>query len=162
MNYLGITEEKVTPVVGELNVLLSNYQLYYQNLRNFHWNVTGKNFFELHVKFEELYTDARVKIDEIAERILTLRSRPLSRLTDYLKIAEIEEATMVENDVAMVSKVLFDHKLLLSNMRDVIKRAEAAGDEGTVDMIGSFIEQLEKVSWMLDAWLKPADRKVMA
>jgi len=162
MNYLGISKKEVAPTVGALNTLLSNYQVYYQNLRNFHWNVTGKNFFELHEKFEELYTDARIKIDEIAERILTLRSRPLSRLTDYLEISEIAEATLIENDEEMVAKILADHRLLLVNMRAVISTADAVNDEGTIDMIGGFIEELEKVSWMLDAWLQPAHRKIKA
>ena len=78
-----MNDEKLLPTVVELNTLLADYHIYYQNLRNFHWNILGDNFFELHEKFEELYTDARVKIDEIAERILTLRYHPMSNLKDF-------------------------------------------------------------------------------
>ncbi len=152
MNYLGFDKKEVTPVVGELNILLCNYSVYYQNLRNFHWNIQGENFFELHAQFEELYNDARLKIDEIAERILTLRHRPLSRLTDYLTVAKIPEATLVEDDAKMVKTILENHKILISNLREVLKVAATADDEGTIDMAGGFLKGLEKKSWMLDAW----------
>jgi len=152
MNYLGIKQERVTPVVSELNKLLCNYHVYYQNLRNFHWNIQGENFFDLHNKFEELYNDARLKIDEIAERILTLRHRPLSRLTDYLAIAKIPEATLVEADRNMVLIIIENHQTLIENLRIVIKTAGEIEDEGTINMAGGFLENLEKTSWMLDAW----------
>ncbi|MFK8007558.1 MAG: Dps family protein [Saprospiraceae bacterium] len=152
MNYLGFEKEKVTPVVSELNTLLSNYHIYYQNLRNFHWNIQGENFFDLHSQFENLYNDARLKIDEIAERILTLRHRPLSQLADYLTIAKISEATLIQEDRKMVITILENHRILISNLREVIKIASEAEDEGTIDMAGGFLETLEKKSWMLDAW----------
>ena len=89
MNYLNIKDEDLLKVVVELNTLLADYHIYYQKLRSNHWNILGKNFFDLHLKFEELYTDARVKIDEIAERILTLKYHPMSKLEDYLKVSSI-------------------------------------------------------------------------
>ncbi|MCJ7757450.1 MAG: DNA starvation/stationary phase protection protein, partial [Gillisia sp.] len=93
MNYLGLDEKKTVNTVKELNVLLADYHLYYQKLRNFHWNVMGENFFDLHVKFEELYEDAKTKVDEIAERILTLRFQPTSNLSDYMEISSIKESS---------------------------------------------------------------------
>ena len=152
MNYLGINKEETLPVVKQLNKLLGDYHVYYQNLRNFHWNVQGKNFFELHRQFEELYNDARVKIDEIAERILTLRFRPLSRISDYLDIADIPESNVEEKDVQMVVVILENHKILIEQMRKIIDSAAAINDEGTVDMVTAFMKDLEKKSWMLDAW----------
>ncbi|WP_430468142.1 Dps family protein [Winogradskyella ouciana] len=154
MNYLNIKDEKLLPTVVELNTLLADYHIYYQNLRNFHWNILGENFFELHDKFEELYTDARVKIDEIAERILTLRYHPMSKLKDYLKSASIEEATSKLTDKEMVTMILDNHATLLSQMSKVIDKAENAKDEGTIDLIGAYIRELEKSSWMLDAFTK--------
>ena len=74
---LGLDRKKSANLVNNLNGLLANFQIYYQNLRGLHWNIKGKNFFELHVKFEEFYTDSQVKIDEVAERILTLQGKPL-------------------------------------------------------------------------------------
>lgn len=152
MNYLGLNKEKVDKSVNEMNTLLANYHIYYQNLRNFHWNVSGDNFFALHEKFEALYEDARVKIDEIAERILTLRRRPVSRLSEYLVRTNVEESKVLEDDEDMVDKLLEDHKILISNLREVLKLSADAGDEGSIDMMGGFLENLEKESWMLDAW----------
>ncbi len=152
MSYLGLDEKKTTNTVKELNILLADYHLYYQKLRNFHWNVIGKNFFDLHEKFEELYDDAKLKVDDIAERILTLRFQPVSNLTDYLKTSNIKESKSDISDSKMIETLLDDHGILLKQMRKVIDVAEKGGDEGTIDLIGAYIRELEKTSWMLDAW----------
>lgn len=158
MSYLGLDKEKTSKTVEDLNVLLADYHLYYQKLRNFHWNVFGKNFFDLHEKFEELYDDAKVKVDEIAERILTLRYTPTSNLTDYLKASNLEESKADLTDKEMIETLLKDHGTLLKQMRKVVETADKAGDEGTIDLIGAYIRELEKTSWMLDAWkMKTAD-----
>lgn len=154
MNYLGFEKDKTLKTANQLNQLLACYQIYYQNLRNFHWNVEGENFFDLHKKFEELYSDARLKIDEIAERILTLRHRPMSTLSAYLDASLVEEAHIVEDDREMVAIILKNHKQLIHCMRAVIESANEAGDEGTIDMTAGFLAELEKKSWMLDAWSK--------
>ncbi|MCI5081322.1 MAG: DNA starvation/stationary phase protection protein [Saprospiraceae bacterium] len=153
MNYLGLNSEKVGVTVAELNTLLANYHIYYQNLRNFHWNVEGENFFDLHEKFEELYDDALIKIDEIAERVLTLRHRPISRFSDYIAEAEIDESPVFKEDSKMVAAILSNHRAIIKSMRRVIDVAGKAEDEGTIDLIGSALENIEKKSWMLDAWL---------
>ncbi|MBT8286157.1 MAG: DNA starvation/stationary phase protection protein [Flavobacteriaceae bacterium] len=154
MNYLNIKEEKLLPVVIELNTLLAEYHLYYQKLRNFHWNVLGQNFFDLHEQFETMYTDARVKIDEIAERILTLRYHPMSNLSAYLKTAIIEESTGKMEDREMIADTLKAHSILLKQMGKVIEKANTINDEGTIDLIGAYVRELEKTSWMLNAWNK--------
>ena len=152
MNYLGLDRQSNLEVVKNLNELLANYHIYYQNLRNFHWNVTGENFFELHAEFETLYNDARLKIDAIAERILTLRERPVSTLSEYLATSEVAEAKYVETDLEMVKTIIENHKILIEKMRDTLKIAASNDDEGTIDMIGGFLEETEKKTWMLDAW----------
>ncbi|APS39288.1 MULTISPECIES: Dps family protein [Salegentibacter] len=152
MSYLGLDKEKTSKTVEELNVLLADYHLYYQKLRNFHWNVIGKNFFDLHEKFEELYDDAKLKVDEIAERILTLRYTPISNLTDYLEASNLKESKADLTDYEMIETLLKDHGTLLKQMRSVVETADKAGDEGTIDLIGAYIRELEKTSWMLDAW----------
>lgn len=152
MSYLGLDTKKTTNTVKELNVLLADYHLYYQKLRNFHWNVMGKNFFDLHVKFEELYDDAKLKVDEIAERILTLRFQPDSNLSDYLKVSQIKESPSDISDSEMIKILLADHGILLKQLRKVSEIAEKGGDEGTIDLMGGYIRELEKISWMLDAW----------
>lgn len=153
MNYLNLDKEKTENTAKELNVLLADYHLYYQKLRNFHWNIVGKNFFELHNKFEEMYDDAKVKIDEIAERILTLRHRPTSNFSEYLKTGNVREALETTKDTDMVKKLLKDHGTILVQMRKVIDVAGKANDEGTIDLIGGYIGYIEKISWMLNTWL---------
>ncbi|NVK53781.1 MAG: DNA starvation/stationary phase protection protein [Flavobacteriaceae bacterium] len=154
MNYLNMNNEKVLPVVTELNVLLADYHVYYQKLRNFHWNILGKNFFELHHKFEEMYNDTKIKIDEIAERIVTLNYHPISKLSDYIEISRIKESSPLLSDKEMVTELLNDHKILLKQLYKVIDRANKASDEGTIDLIGAYIRELEKSTWMLSAWQK--------
>src|SRR5690606_4261327 len=153
MSYLGLDEKKTSKTVKELNVLLADFHIYYQKLRNFHWNVIGKNFFDLHEKFEELYDDAKLKVDEIAERILTLRFQPTSNMSDYLKTSNLKESSSDLSDTKMIETLLADHGILLDQMRKVIEVADKGGDEGTIDLIGAYIRELEKTSWMLDVWM---------
>ena len=152
MNYLGIDKTQSKNTVKELNQLLACYHVYYQNLRNFHWNVTGENFFDLHGRFEEFYMEARSRIDAIAERILTLRHRPMSTLSTYLDKSLIAEAGLVADDREMVHTILDNHRVLIDCMRNTLRAASKVEDEGTIDLIGGFLADLEKSSWMLDAW----------
>jgi len=160
MNYLNLDKEKIGPTVKELNRLLANYHVYYQNLRNFHWNVKGVHFFDLHEQFELLYDDAADKIDEISELILALRHKPTSRLSDYLSMTEIKEGHGDYSEFQMVEKLLTDHEVIIRNLRELIRTADEAGDEGTIDMASGFLFALEKNSWMLNAWMSKAHQKV--
>lgn len=138
--------------IEALNTLLADYHMHYQKLRNFHWNITGPHFFELHVKFEEFYEDAKLKIDEIAERILTLRGKPISNFSSYLNLSNIKEADITLADHEMVAAILEDHKALLNQLKIVTTAAEDAKDDGTLDITGTYIGEIEKTSWMLNAW----------
>jgi starvation-inducible DNA-binding protein len=160
MSYLNMKDENLLPTVLELNTLLADYHIYYQNLRNFHWNVLGENFFALHEKFEEMYSDARQKIDEIAERILTLRYHPISNLKAYLNSATIKEVSSDRTDIEMVKDILENHSILIKQMSKVIEQAEKINDEGTIDLIGAYIRELEKTSWMLDAFTKDSSSQL--
>lgn len=150
---LNLDGKKLKNVVGRLNILLANYTIYYQNLRNFHWNITGINFFVLHEQFETLYNEARENIDLIAERIRTLKSMPETRMSKYLEMGTIREDHGMKSDMAMVSKLIEDHNALILNLRDTIEMAQSASDEGTVDVVSSILASLEKNSWMLDSWM---------
>ena len=154
MSYLSLDKNKTEKTVEQLNILLADYHMYYQKLRNFHWNIEGTNFFDLHEKFEEMYDDAKEKIDEIAERILTLQHSPKSNLTDYLNITNLEESKNDLNDSTMVDTLLSDHGKIIAQMRKVVETADEANDEGTIDLTGAYIRELEKTSWMLDVWTK--------
>lgn len=147
-------ENKNIATIAALNTLLADYHMYYQKLRNFHWNITGKSFFELHLKFEELYNDSLLKIDEIAERILTLRHRPLSNYTEYLQASSIKEAAINLTADDMVDEILRDNTILVNQLKIVIEEAGNANDDGTLDIVGTYIKDLEKLSWMLEAYSK--------
>ena len=160
MNYLNIDNQKVLPVVSELNVLLTDFHVHYQKLRNFHWNILGKNFFDLHNRFEEMYNDTRVKIDEVAERIVTLKYHPISKLSDYIEVSRIKESSPLLTDEEMVADIINDNKIILEQLGKIIERATKAKDEGTVDMIGAYIRELEKSIWLLNAWSKSTKKEL--
>ena len=160
MDYLGLDRKKVDKVAKSLNELLAAYQLHYQKLRNFHWNLKSNHFFVLHDKFEEFYTDANEKIDDIAERILTLRVQPLSQLSDYLNVSRISEVAEDLEDDEMVREVLSDYKELITIGREVLEVAGDAKDEGTIDLIAGYVGDLEKNSWMLASYLEKHNPEV--
>ncbi|SFU53540.1 starvation-inducible DNA-binding protein [Pustulibacterium marinum] len=154
MDYLKLDKEKTAKTVFEFNVLLADYHMYYQKIRNFHWNVLGHNFFDLHEQFEEMYTDAQVKIDEIAERILALEYQPVSNYTEYLEISNLKESPSDLKDVEMVKTLLEDQTTVIAQMRKTLNKADDNNDEGSIDLLGAYIRELEKTSWMLNVWLK--------
>jgi len=147
---ISLNEKKVKPVVDMLNDYLANYHIHYQKLRGCHWNIKGQNFFTLHIKFEELYTNAQLTIDEIAERVLTLGKPPHSRFADYIKESSIQEVdTIGMNDMLMVDEVLADMAKLIEIERDLMEASDNAGDDGTNDMVNRFMQFKEKTTWML-------------
>jgi starvation-inducible DNA-binding protein len=150
---LGLNQEKIVGLVIELNQLLANYQVYYQSLRGLHWNIKGKSFFELHLKFEEFYTDTQEKVDLIAERILTLEGTPLHTFGDYEENAIVPIGKNISNDVEAVELVVQSLSELLKIERNILYIAEEANDEGTNAMMSDFISEQEKTIWMMKAWL---------
>jgi starvation-inducible DNA-binding protein len=142
-----------TSYKNKLNVLLAEYQLHYQNLRSLHWNIKGQNFFELHLKFEELYSRTQIIIDDIAERLLVLNITPFSTFSDYLRESSILENGIV-SDGNLGMKYILDAQLkLLIHEREILKLASEANDEGTVSLISDLIREKEKTNWMFNAWL---------
>lgn len=153
-NIIGIDEARVIELTENLNDLLANYQVYYQNLRGFHWNIKGDRFFELHIKFEEWYNQAALAIDEIAERILTLDHIPMHSYSNYVKVSDIEEATNITDGTECV-KIIFENiGVLLKKSKAILKLAAESDDDGTADLMTQYISAHEKLSWMLRAYLK--------
>ncbi|KEQ29636.1 Dps family protein [Pedobacter antarcticus] len=147
---ISLQEKEVKAVVDLLNEYLANYHVHYQKLRGCHWNIKGQNFFTLHLKFEELYTNAQLTIDEIAERVLTLGKPPHSRFSDYIKESEIKEINTIGlQDMAMVDAVLQDMAQLIELERNLLEASANAGDDGTNDMVNRFMQFKEKNTWML-------------
>ncbi|WP_299148033.1 Dps family protein [uncultured Dokdonia sp.] len=152
LNNIGLDVTSSQQTAEELNDLLSNYQVFYMNLRGFHWNIRGKRFFELHLKFEELYNDALIKVDEIAERVLTLSATPLHTFTKYLEVSEIKGTEDITDGETAISSILEALTVLLKKERAILSIAGDANDEGTVALMSDYIVQQEKLVWMLSAY----------
>jgi starvation-inducible DNA-binding protein len=153
-NQIGIDEAKSKQLASGLNLLLSDFQLFYINARGFHWNIKGDKFFELHAKFEELYTDALTKVDEVAERILTLGHKPVHSFSGYLQSAAIKEITDISDGTKAVEAVIDGFKSLLTRERELLKISAEANDEGTNALMSDYIREQEKSVWMYSAYLK--------
>lgn len=150
---IGLDQVKSKKLAGKLDLLLSNLQLMYINTRGFHWNIKGEKFFELHLKFEELYTDLQIKIDEVAERILTLGHTPSHSYTDYLKMAAIKEKKNVSDGKEGVKSVLESFGILLKIERELLSLSADAEDEGTNALMSDYIRQQEKLVWMYSSFM---------
>ncbi|MBQ4834470.1 DNA starvation/stationary phase protection protein [Pseudoalteromonas sp. MMG010] len=153
VNAIGLNSEKSEGIINSLNTLLSSYQIQYMNARGFHWNIKGRNFFELHVKFEEIYNSLLLKVDEVAERILTLDGAPLHGFSDYLKVSNIAEAKNISDGTAAVENLLAGYSTLIKMQREILSQASEADDEGTASLMGDYISEQEKLIWMLKAYL---------
>lgn len=153
-NLIGIDKTKAEKLSRKLNQLLADYQIFYQNLRGLHWNIKGKNFFELHLKFEEFYDDAVIKVDEIAERILTLDEEPLHTFSDYLSNSNIKEERSITNGIEGVKIVVENFSNIITLEREILSLAGDANDEGTVSLMSDYISQTEKTLWMLNSYLQ--------
>ncbi|MAY23063.1 MAG: DNA starvation/stationary phase protection protein [Flavobacteriaceae bacterium] len=153
LNTIGLDAKKSEELSNKLNDLLANYTLFYQNVRGYHWNVKGENFFELHVKFEELYNNLFLKIDEIAERILTLGHTPNHKSSEYLKTSEISETKEVNDGFKAVANILNALQTLLTKQRVILNLSGEIDDEGTNSMMSDYIREQEKLVWMYSAFL---------
>ncbi|WP_228852107.1 Dps family protein [Aegicerativicinus sediminis] len=153
LNTIGLEKSKTAAIEKDLNTLLANFQVYYQNLRGIHWNIKGKRFFDLHVKFEELYTDANVKVDMIAERVLTLGGTPLHTFDDYIIAAKVPVGKNISQDEKAVRLIVDSLTVLLKIERTILDASDEANDEGTNSMMSDFITEQEKTVWMMKAWL---------
>lgn len=154
LNAIGLDINKSEELAKKLNVLLANYSIFYQNTRGYHWNIKGDKFFELHLKFEELYTDLQVKIDDIAERILTLGHAPNHQYSNYQKLSEIKESLEVNDGIKAVENILASLKSMITLQRELLVLSAEIGDEGTNSLMSDYIREQEKLVWMYTAFLK--------
>jgi len=151
---LGFTGAEMESLVMKLNELLANYGVFYQKVRNFHWNITGPDFFELHEKFEEEYLESATIIDGLAERIRVFGSHPYSTYAQFLQNSEIKEIEERITSDQMVKELIQDYEVLLSCMVDAMDEALEIGDIGTQKMMQDLTESLEKKHWMFSAWVQ--------
>lgn len=153
LDYIQLDSKNTKKVVNELQTLLADFQLFYTNLRGFHWNIKGRGFFELHEAYEKMYDDAAEKIDEVAERILMLNGVPAHNFSDYLKTSEIKETGVMSNGDEIAKLILNYLKVLIARERNVLELASENNDEGTVALMGDFISEQEKTVWMITSYL---------
>lgn len=152
-NAIGLDNKKADNLADKLNVLLANYSIFYQNVRGYHWNIRGQKFFELHVKFEELYNDLLLKIDEVAERILTLGKPAEHNYSVYKKQSKVQESAEVSDGLKAVSDILAAFKIIIALQRELLDLSEDANDEGTNALMSDYIRAQEKLIWMYSAYL---------
>ncbi|MCE9924515.1 DNA starvation/stationary phase protection protein [Aeromonas media] len=150
---IGLDTVQSQALAAELNNLLASYQILYMNVRGFHWNIRGNQFFELHLKFEEIYNDLLLKVDALAERILTLDGVPLHSFSDYIQVSAIPEQKGLHDGRACVESLLESFRELLVAQRRILGQAAEAGDEGTASILSDYVQQQEKLVWMLRAYL---------
>ncbi|GET21051.1 Dps family protein [Prolixibacter denitrificans] len=153
LNAIGLDVEKAENLSAKLNQLLANYQVFYINVRGFHWNIKGDKFFELHIKFEELYNDLQLKNDEIAERILTLGNTPFHSYTDFLKNSTVKEVTDISDGNQCVAEILNAFKVIIELQREILADSDEASDEGTNALMSDYIREQEKLVWMYSSFL---------
>lgn len=153
LNAIGLDTDKSKHLASKLNELLANYSFFYQNIRGYHWNIKGEKFFELHIKFEELYNDLFLKIDDVAERILTLGHTPFHNYSDYSNLSKITEKKQVSEGKAAVEDVLNSFKTIITLQREILDLAGDADDEGTNALMSDYIREQEKLVWMYSAYL---------
>ena len=154
MNHIGLDKAKAGELASNLNVLLANYMMFYQNTRGLHWNIKGEKFFELHLKFEELYTNLLLKVDEVAERILTLGATPLHTFNDYLEQASITPLKNVSEAKTAMQSILDAFEVLLIQQRRLLLFSAEANDEGTNALMSDYIREQEKLVWMYSSFLQ--------
>jgi starvation-inducible DNA-binding protein len=152
-NRIGLDTKTSEQLAQKLNQLLADYTIFYQNTRGFHWNIKGEKFFELHLKFEELYNNLFIKIDEVAERILTLGHTPEHKYSVYSKKSNIKECKDVSNGTKAVENILESFKQLLLQQREILTLAGKIDDEGTSAQMSDYIREQEKLVWMYSAYL---------
>ncbi len=153
LNKIGLKSRESEIISKKLNELLANYQIFYMNSRGFHWNIKGRKFFELHAKFEELYNDSLIKIDEIAERILTLGFIPVHAYSDYITTSRIGESKNISEGDKAIEEILRGYEILLPIERDLLSLAGKHDDEGTSALMSDYIREQEKLIWMFSAYL---------
>ena len=154
INAIGLDNDKAKHLAEKLNELLANYSIFYQNTRGYHWNIKGEKFFELHLKFEELYNDLLIKVDEVAERILTLGHTPKHNYADYRTTSKIKESVFVSDGIKAVEDILASFQTIIILQRELLVIASDAGDEGTNALMSDYIRLQEKSVWMYSSFLR--------
>lgn len=149
---LGFEKLETAEIVNKLNVALSTYQVFFHKLQKFHWNVVGSDFFDIHSVTQELYEQALLNVDEIAERIRVFGKKPISSMYSYLNQSLIKEADEDKSAEYIAYEIINDIAVLTESFLDVHEFASKNGDIGTAHMVAEMIKHLETHHWQLTAW----------
>jgi len=150
---IGLDAQAAGQLAAGLNDLLADLTVFYMNARGFHWNIRGKEFFELHAKFEELYNDLQLKIDEVAERVLTLGATPKHTHEEYLATSKVPVVRDVTDGAEALTHCVAAFSVILLRERALLHLSGEAGDEGTNALMSDYIREQEKLVWMYRAYL---------
>ena len=150
---IGIDSEHRSIVAGGLKHLLADSYTLYLQTHNFHWNVTGPQFRELHLLFEEHYNELAVAVDDIAERIRTLGAPAPGTYREFAALSSIEEVAGVPGAEEMVKILTASHEQVVRTCREVLQQAQAAEDESSAALISDRMRIHEKTAWMLRSML---------
>ena len=150
---IGISEENRIETAQHLKHLLADSYTLYLQTHNFHWNVSGPQFRELHLMFEEHYTELATAVDEIAERIRTLGVEAPGTYKAFSQLSSIEEVDGVPAANEMVAILTQSHEAVVKTCRKALKVAQNADDESSAGVISDRMRIHEKTAWMLRALL---------
>jgi starvation-inducible DNA-binding protein len=151
---LGFTYLDSAEIAVALKKVMANYQVHYFKLRNFHWNVEGPDFFELHEAFEKDYNRIKLNIDDIAERIRVFGVKPNLNMKDILDLSEVKEVKKDLSAIDMVREILKDYEIIHESLLNALNASLDTGDSATELMIDKLISDLEKRNWMYTSWCK--------
>ncbi|AFJ03198.1 Non-specific DNA-binding protein Dps / Iron-binding ferritin-like antioxidant protein / Ferroxidase [Methylophaga frappieri] len=146
---IGIDKQDRTKVAEALKHLLADSYTLYLQTHNFHWNVSGPQFRDLHLMFEEHYTELATAVDEIAERIRTLDVAAPGTYKAFAELSSIKEVEGVPDAKEMVKILNDSHERVVKTCRQALKLAEEAEDESTAALVGDRMTIHEKTAWML-------------
>jgi len=152
LNFIHLDSIAAGKLVDSLQQLLADYQVFYTNLRGFHWNIKGNQFFVLHKQYEEMYNNVSEKADELAERILMLGGEPVNKFSEYLKVAKVKEVSGVSSASESLKNVLDSHSYFIGEERKLLALASELADEATVALMSDYLKEQEKLVWMLVAY----------
>lgn len=150
------TAKKTAPdtTVSALEGLLADSYTLYLKTHSYHWNVTGPMFTTLHTLFETQYTELALAVDQIAERIRALGAPAPGSYSQFQARASVREDAGVPKAKAMIENLVADHGQVVATARKLIRAAEAAGDDASVDLGVSRVDVHEKAAWMLRSHLE--------
>ena len=154
---IGVSDRHRKGVIQILNTVLSDEFVLYTTTRNFHWNVVGLQFSELHAFFDAQYQELNIVVDEVAERTRALGGRALGTLAEFLEQTRLKERPEPHDAQSMIAVLLSDHEDLIRHLREDSNVCdEKYHDKGTDDFLTGLMEQHEKMAWMLRAFLEDA------